>query len=129
MKPVIFYDGDCGFCDRSVQWVARHDREQFDFAPLGGPTFMAHVPEAVRRELPDTIVVVTESARALIRGQAARYVLQTMGGPWRALALLIGALPASLVDRGYDWFARHRHRVAPELCGIPSPALRKRLLP
>ena len=128
-KPLIFYDGDCGFCDRIVRWVAARDRDAFDFAPLGGATFVRAVAEDVRRSLPDTIVVVTIAEDVLIRSTAARYVLNTLGGIWSALGAALAVVPKPLADAGYNLFARHRHRFAPEQCELPSPALRKRLLP
>lgn len=129
MKPVIYYDGDCGFCDRAVQWVAAHDRGAFEFAPLGGQTFLRAVPDEVRRRLPDTIVVVSDEGEVLIRSGAARYVLTIAGGPWKALSALLAAVPKRVADAGYDLFARHRHRFAPGQCELPPPAFRKRLLP
>jgi predicted DCC family thiol-disulfide oxidoreductase YuxK len=129
MKPLIFYDRDCGFCDRTVQWVAARDRDVFDFAPLGGATFLRAVEEDVRRSLPDTIVVVTSAGDVLIRSTAARYVLKTVGGIWSAVGAALAVVPKPLADAGYNLFARHRHRFAREACELPSPALRKRLLP
>ena len=37
--PLLLYDGTCGFCAASVQWVLRHDRRgTLLFAPLQGET-------------------------------------------------------------------------------------------
>jgi len=129
MRPLIFYDGDCGFCDRAVQWVAVRDRDAFDFAPLGGATFLGAVAEDMRQRLPDTIVVVSSAGDVLIRSAAARYVLKTVGGIWAALGAALAIVPAPLADAGYNLFARHRHRFVPDRCELPSQALRKRLLP
>jgi predicted DCC family thiol-disulfide oxidoreductase YuxK len=127
LEPLIFFDGDCGFCDRSIRWVARHDGGRFKFAPLGGRTFLASVPEQIRRRLPDTMVVMTASGQILTKGLAAGYILRTMGGPWRILALVLGCLPLSFVDAGYTCVARNRHRIARiNSCEIPSVAQRKR---
>jgi predicted DCC family thiol-disulfide oxidoreductase YuxK len=39
---VVFYDGVCGLCDRSVQFLLARDRERvLHFAPLQGPTAAA----------------------------------------------------------------------------------------
>lgn len=36
-RPVIFFDGVCNLCNRSVQFVIKHDKkQQFLFAPLQG---------------------------------------------------------------------------------------------
>ena len=37
--PIVFYDGDCGLCDRFVRWMLRRDRgHHYRFAPLQGET-------------------------------------------------------------------------------------------
>ena len=41
-KHLVLYDGACGLCDRTVQWILAHDPERrFHFAPLQGPTAAA----------------------------------------------------------------------------------------
>jgi len=41
-RHVVFYDGVCGLCDRSVQFLLARDRERvLHFAPLQGPTAAA----------------------------------------------------------------------------------------
>ena len=41
MEPeILYYDGDCGFCHRTVRFVIALDRgEAFRFAPIDGSTF------------------------------------------------------------------------------------------
>ena len=37
--PVLFFDGVCGLCDRTVTWLFEHDRRHvLRFAPLQGET-------------------------------------------------------------------------------------------
>jgi predicted DCC family thiol-disulfide oxidoreductase YuxK len=129
----VFYDGECGFCHESVRFLARRDRAgAFRYAPLGGPTFLALVPAGRRAALPDSLVVRTEGGRVLVRSDAALHCLRRLGGGWRALAALLGAVPCALRDAGYDAFARSRRRwfARPDdACPIPSGALRARLDP
>lgn len=41
-RHVLFYDGVCGLCDRSVQFLLARDRERvLHYAPLQGPTAAA----------------------------------------------------------------------------------------
>ena len=68
---LLFYDGHCGLCHRSVQFLLRHDPggRAFRFAPLQGCTFEATIPPAQRAQLPDSMVIRTR--RALIRAALA----------------------------------------------------------
>jgi predicted DCC family thiol-disulfide oxidoreductase YuxK len=129
----VFYDGDCGFCHGSVRFLAARDRSgALRYAPLGGPSFLALVPEGERAGLPDSLVVRTAHGRLLVRSDAALHCLHRLGGGWRALATVLGAVPRGLRDAGYDAFARSRRRwfARPaDACPIPSGALRARLDP
>jgi predicted DCC family thiol-disulfide oxidoreductase YuxK len=129
VTPVVFFDGDCAFCTRSVRWVARHDAGRFSFAPLHGETFQQAFDAAAQARLPDSIVVRTETGAVLIKGLAVAYILRSSPWPWRPLGWLLATIPTPLVNIGYDLVAGRRHRIAAETCEIPTPAFRKRVLP
>ncbi len=39
-QPILFFDGVCGLCNRTVDFVLQEDRDRrFLFAPLQGETF------------------------------------------------------------------------------------------
>jgi predicted DCC family thiol-disulfide oxidoreductase YuxK len=128
----VFYDGDCGFCHGSVRFLAARDRAgAFRFAPLGGPTFLALVPESERAALPDSLVVRTAEGRVLVESPALLHCLRRLGGGYGALAALLARLPRRLRDAAYAAFARRRalFRRPDDACPIPSGPLRARLDP
>ena len=130
---LLFYDGDCGLCHRSVRFVAAADRAgRFRFAPLGGETFRALVPADARAPLPDSIVVRRADGALLARSEATLHVLRRLGGRWRALAAALALVPRGLRDAGYDFVARRRARwfARPaDACPIVPPHLRARFAP
>jgi len=131
---LLFYDGGCGLCHRSVRFVAAADRAgAFQFAPLGGETFLARVPPERRADLPDSIVVWRSADGALLlRSDAAVHVLFRIGGAWSVLAALLDAVPRRLRDAGYDFVARRRARWFPrpeDSCPLVPPPLRARFVP
>ncbi len=92
--------------------VARRDASRaIRFAPLGGSTFQAVLAPAMRAELPDSLVVLTESGDLLLRSAAVRHLLARLGPGWRLLGRMLGWLPQRLLEGGYDWVARHRQGV------------------
>ncbi|MCG8456236.1 MAG: DCC1-like thiol-disulfide oxidoreductase family protein [Holophagales bacterium] len=128
----LFYDGDCGVCHWAVKFVARRDPDgrAFRFAPLEGSTSLELLGE--RRDLPDSIVVLAESGRLLLRSSALIHVLMRLGGIWALLGRLLWIVPRPLRDLGYDLFARVRHRLVrrPEAaCPVLPPQLRGRFDP
>ncbi len=98
-------------------------------APLGGVAFDREVPADARAGLPDSLLVVRADGARLARSAAVLYVAERIGGLWRALALALRAVPASLRDRGYDAVARVRLRLfarPTEACPMLPPHLRAR---
>jgi len=129
---LLLYDGSCGFCASSVQWVLRNDRRgTLCFAALQGETakpILARHPELASV---DSVVWVGEDGEVRVRSAAAIAVGWYLGGIWGTLATMAAGIPASIRDWGYDQIARHRHKLTrngPE-CLLPTPAERKRFLP
>jgi predicted DCC family thiol-disulfide oxidoreductase YuxK len=133
--PLLLYDGTCGFCARSVQFVLRHERRSrtLRFARLEGPTGVAL--RARRPELAgvDSLVWLEPASsdraeQVWVRSRGARAVGHYLGGVWRALAALGALVPARVLDAGYDWVARHRRELARDACVLPTPEQRHRFL-
>jgi len=131
---ILFYDGHCGLCHRTVKFALKHDRSRnaFRFAPLQGPTFQALVPADRRAGLPDSIVVLTQSGELLVRSNAFLHILRRLGWGRRILADVLSVVPRPARDVVYDFVARIRYRIfgkSDELCPIVPPDLRKRFDP
>jgi predicted DCC family thiol-disulfide oxidoreductase YuxK len=127
----LFYDGSCGLCHRAVRFVLAEDREgtAVRFAPLGGETFEGRLAPEVRAGLPDSLVLLTDDGRVLVRSTAARHLMARLGGLWRLVAAAIGLVPVRLVDALYDGIARIRYRLfakPKDACPILPPHLRER---
>ena len=134
MEPRLFYDGHCALCHRAVRFAVRRDRgrPRVRFAPIGGESFERLVPAERRRQLPDSVLVLTAEGELLARSEAVRYLLRRAGGVWRLAARLAALLPRRQRDALYDLVARHRRRWfgrTGELCPVLPPELRQRFDP
>ncbi len=131
---LLFYDGDCGLCHRAVQFAARHDPDgsRFQYAPLGGGTFLGTLSASARRDLPDSVVIRTSDGRILTRSAAVLHLAQRAGGFWRSLGGVASLLPRWLLDAAYDGVARVRKYIfakPQEACPLLPVELRGRFLP
>jgi predicted DCC family thiol-disulfide oxidoreductase YuxK len=131
-RYLVLYDGECGLCDRSVQWLLRRDRRAvLRFAPLQGETARGFVGEKAEF---DTMVFVErrpgEAPRVLERARAVLTILRRIGGVWLLVAWL-RFLPRVLIDVPYRFVARRRIRWfgRVDACRLPDPATRQRFLP
>ncbi|MEM9175814.1 MAG: DUF393 domain-containing protein, partial [Myxococcota bacterium] len=134
---LLFYDGDCGFCHRSVRFVLSEEANTPDalrlrFAPLSSDTFderIAARDDVEAGGLPDSIVVLLEDGRLLTQSAALLELASRLGGLWRAVALVASPLPEGFRDAAYDGIARIRKRLfaqPSDACPILPPDLRAR---
>ena len=128
-RPILLYDGLCGFCDGTVQFILRHDRRgTMQFATLQGET-----GQRVLSRMPDLqgvdSLVLLEGDRVRIKSEAALRIAGYLGGAWK-LALALRIVPRVVRDWAYDLFARHRYRLfgKHDSCPIPAPEVRARFI-
>lgn len=133
--PIILFDGQCGLCARSVRFIAARDRTAtFRFAPLHGPTAARECARLrVTRTAPPDVdpgtMILIEADRVLTRSDAALAIASRLPLPWRLLAAL-RVVPKPLRDGLYRWVAANRYRWfgRSDVCSMPTPELRSRLL-
>lgn len=113
---VLLYDGLCGFCNGTVQFILKHDRGgTMCFAPLQGvfaKDLLARHPEL--HDI-DSLILVKREAGSLTeliaaRSEAVVQIAEYLGGRWGAVHVL-RALPVEMRDWAYDRFARFRYRL------------------
>ena len=133
--PVVLFDGECPLCNRSVAFLARHDRgHRLRYAHLQGRFAAEHLPPELRSAARDGSVVLLEpkkNGRVSLRSAAVLRALAHTGGAWRPLAVLAalpGAVPLLNVLYAYvarkrdDWFGRH------DTCALPAASFRARFM-
>jgi predicted DCC family thiol-disulfide oxidoreductase YuxK len=133
-SQILLYDGLCGFCDRTVQFILRHDpRGPMRFAPLQGSsakTILARHPEL---EGVDSLILVEGTGDAettSIRSEAVLRILAYLGGIW-TVSVVLRLVPRPVRDWAYALFARYRYKVFGfyDVCPMPTLEVRERFLP
>ncbi len=134
---LILYDGVCGLCDRTVQFLLAVDgTATFKFAPLQSE-IAAQVYQRHFRKKPlefESIIFVKDyrTSREIIleKSDAAIEILIILGGYWRLLGIAGKFVPRMIRDRVYDWIAKNRYRWFGKFdqCRLPSPETRDRFL-
>lgn len=121
-EPIVFFDGVCGFCNRTVNWLLIRDTSQkLRFAPLQGTTAAEMLPEQIRVRLDS--LVLTMNRQVFLRTAAVCRILMILGGRWKLLGIMLWLIPVPLRDLGYRIIARVRYRLFGKLdsCRLPLP--------
>lgn len=129
-RPLIVFDGECGFCSRDIDYVLRHDSEGlFRFTPAQselGTALMRHY--GFRTDNYETSLLI-DNGVAHARSDGVLLVLQRLGSVSRFAALL-RIVPRPLRDAVYDFVARNRMKIAGRrsTCRMPTPEERERFI-
>lgn len=128
--PVLFFDGECGLCNRSIRWFLDRDtRRLFRVAPLQG--------RLARQKLGSLPADYRAWAMAYWDEEGMHYesdatlrAVARLGGRWRVARVLL-LIPRVIRNGVYRWVARGRIRWfgRVEYCGLLSAEDRRRLLP
>jgi predicted DCC family thiol-disulfide oxidoreductase YuxK len=130
--PVVFFDGVCNLCNRTVQFIIRHDRKGiFRFASLQsklGQKVRAEMQRGERSGALDSIILLYKG-KYYTKSSAALKIGMLLGGVGRLLApgyilpvFFRDAVYDAIAKRRYQWFGRR------DECMIPAPELKARFL-
>lgn len=129
-RPLIVFDGECGFCSRDIDFVLRHDSKKiFRFTPAQsvlGTALMRHY--GYRTDKYETSLLI-ENGVAYPRSDGVLRVLHLLGGV-ASLAAPLRFFPRLFRDGAYDLVARNRMKIAGrrQACRMPTPEERERFI-
>jgi predicted DCC family thiol-disulfide oxidoreductase YuxK len=134
-SPILVYDGDCGFCTRSVQFVLTHDTKGIvRFAARDGIAGRAvRERHAHLKTVESLLWVETVDGREVVSiySDAVLATATYLGGVYAVLGGLGRLAPRFLRDPAYNAVARVRKRLmrgAPA-CHLPAPHELARMMP
>jgi predicted DCC family thiol-disulfide oxidoreductase YuxK len=128
--PIVFMDGNCVLCTRGARLIARLDHAgEFRICPIQtvlGQSILRHY--GIAPDNPESWLYLVDgraytSLDAIVRAGAR------MGG-WGRLVSPFGLLPRAVQDWLYGRVARNRYALfgRTDMCAVPDPRLRKRLM-
>lgn len=125
-QPVIFYDGLCGLCDRSVQFVLKHDKKAlFKFCALQSKL----AEELLGAPVAMNSFVLLYKGKVYKESTAALYTFKLLGGVWSMLFVAI-LIPPFIRNQVYRYIARNRYKWFGQFehCRIPTTDTRSRFI-
>ncbi|SHK41716.1 thiol-disulfide oxidoreductase DCC family protein [Epilithonimonas mollis] len=128
-KSIVFYDGECGFCNHWVQWILEKDRnDKFLFSSLQSEFGQKFLND---RNLPnqffDTLYLWKPEHSYLSKYQAVLRIASELGGVY-SLANIGKILPDFIGNQIYSLVSRNRKKLAENQCFLPNAEQRKKFL-
>jgi predicted DCC family thiol-disulfide oxidoreductase YuxK len=129
-QPILLFDGECGFCNRTVQFFLRRENKKrsMRFAPLE-----SEEGKELRRyfgisDHVDSLILIRDHS-AYIKSCAALRMTLYMKGAW-PLAMVFVIIPPFLRNMVYDFIARRRMKLfgRMESCALLKKEDRTRFL-
>ena len=129
MNRIIFFDGECGLCDRVVDFFIRADRsKKLLFSPLQSPFAIRFFKERRINVQLDTLFFYYNQ-QIYDRSAAVKQLFLYLSGYWRLIGVLIGFTPKTIADFIYKKVAKNRFKLLGRTtCRIPNKEERARFL-
>ncbi|MCD5324607.1 MULTISPECIES: thiol-disulfide oxidoreductase DCC family protein [Pontibacillus] len=129
MSGIVLFDGECNFCDQSVQFIIKRDPEgYFSFASLQSEIGQELLHKHQIPTHTDSFILI-EDNQAYTKSSAALNVCKHLKGAWKGLRIFT-LVPKFVRDRVYDVIAKNRYKWfgKKDSCMLPSKEIRKRFL-
>lgn len=127
MKQIIFFDGDCHVCQRSVQFILKYDQSKcFFFASLQSKLAEKLLSTEARHV---NSVVLLKGEEEYIYSNAVIEISKQLSG-FAKCGILLTLLPLPIRDKLYRFIAKRRYLFSGKetVCLLPSEQVKKRLL-
>ncbi len=129
-QPILLFDGECGFCNKTIQFFLRHEKDsrKMHFAPLQSEIGIALRDYFEIDPKIDSIILIKEHS-AYIKSCAALRLAPFMRGAWPLMVVFV-IIPPFIRNMVYDFIARRRQKLfgRVESCGLLKNEDRNRFL-
>ena len=127
-KLILFYDGDCGFCNSTVEFILKHERKDEILFTALQSDFSVDFLEFKNLSEPDfSTLYFWNQGKMLQKSTAALEISKHLKPPFSWLFFL-KIIPRFIRDSGYDFIAKRRKSIKNNACFLPSKIQQKRFI-
>ncbi len=122
--PIIFFDGVCGFCSRSLDWIINADKNE----SLRYCTLQDGLGQSVNKELgmDDNIdtVIGLYNGRYYTESDVTILICDHLGGGYKMISVILRCIPSFIRNGVYGLIAKYRYNLMGKThyCYMPSPS-------
>ena len=128
-KQYILFDGDCGFCNKTILYVAKKDsRNKFIFvsnkSDFGKRLLLIYKVQDLAN---DTIILI-QNNNWFVKSEALKRISSQIPD-FKYFTSFLRIVPEDVLNRVYLWVSRIRKElVSQKTCQIPDSSLRKKII-
>ena len=127
---IVLFDGDCNFCNRSVQFIYERDKKGvFRFASLQSQKGIELLKQYGLSDMGISSVVFINSEvnKAYIKSSAALRICKYLKGLWPMMVIFL-AVPKFIRNLVYDGVAKRRNHLFKDKCAVPTGEFKARFI-
>lgn len=129
MRKIVLFDGECNFCNQSVQFIIKRDpNARVGFASLQSD-IGSKLLNKYNVQIDIDAIVLIDNNRAYVKSSAALRICKNLRGLWKLFYICL-IIPKPIRDYVYHIIANNRYKwfgVA-NSCALPTPEESKRFL-
>lgn len=129
MNDIILFDGECNFCDQSVQFIIKRDKKAlYSFASLQSEVGQQLVNTYQVPANLDSLILIKNNSYYTMSSAALR-ICRHLSGGWKLFSLLL-LIPKPIRNYFYKIIAKNRYKWfgKKETCMLPTLEMKKRFL-
>ena len=130
MDNIIFFDGVCNLCNKSINRLIKNDvKKKFKFASLQSDFAMSFVPDQMINHKNLDTILLYKKGQFYDRSNAVLNICKALGGGFN-LFLIGYIVPRFIRDAMYRLVANNRYKwfVKEDQCMVPTDDLKDRFL-
>lgn len=128
-KNIIIYDGECGFCNRFILFIAKNDTENaFSFTPNNSDLAKSiFEKEKINPKLSEETIFLQTKEILYTKGKAIKQIFKRIP-KYKWIYFLLMFINRHLIDLGYISFSRIRKKILLNSCKIPSKQVTEKFI-
>jgi predicted DCC family thiol-disulfide oxidoreductase YuxK len=119
-KNILFYDGDCSFCNRAVNFVLNHKKSNNNiyFSSLQSDFAQKELKKYKINVRLDTLYYLTKN-KVYNKSSASILLAKKIKFPYQLL-IVFYIIPKFIRDIVYDQIAKRRQKIGKPYCVVPK---------
>ncbi len=127
-SKIVFYDGDCGFCNATVQLVLKYEKSSEIYFTALQSEFTKRFFHDKGLHFPDfSTFYFYSDGKMYSKSTAAIKLSHRLKFPFPLLSVFF-IVPVFIRNGVYDLIAKRRKRIFSNFCFLPSPEQQKRFI-